>query len=188
MAIQFNLLPWRDELRAKKEKSVKTSLGIAAITGLALGGLYYGYEKIRLGDHNAALAQITRANQDIQPQIKEKRELDALKIKLNNQIDAIEALQADRASAAHMLEELSDANNQDLFLTEFTLRDGNVNITGIAKNDTEISDLMKKLRASQWYQEPRLINITSAPDLGEEVKTFNITSQLLLPGREQTGG
>lgn len=189
MAIQFNLLPWREERRAKKAKLNKTVLVVAVILGVVVGLGYYGWEKVRLDDHNQALNHITQKNKSLEPKLREKRELDKLKETLNQQIDAIEALQADRASVTHMLEELSAANSQELFLTEFSLQDGKVNITGIAENDSQISDLMKRLRASQWYQEPQLLEIVSMPKQGEEVKRFRISSNLLLPGSDiEKGG
>lgn len=184
MAIQFNLLPWREQLRAKRAKRSKVSMGLAFVVGLCLSGAYYGYEQIRLDDHNKAFELVSNANKKLEAQLKEKKELDALKIKLKNQIASIDALQADRASVAHMVEELSNANTQELFLIEFSLKDGFVEIVGIAENDSQISDLMKRLRASEWYQDPTLIEIVSEHDLGEEVKRFKITSKLLLPGAE----
>lgn len=188
MAIQFNLLPWREERRSKITKRNQFSLIGALALGALLGLGYYGYEKVRLDDHEKALSLVKSKNSALQPKLKEKKRLDDLKVKLNNQIDAIEALQGDRASVTHMVEELSIANDQSLFLTAFNLRDGAVEIRGIAENDTQIADLMKELRSSEWYQEPRLIEIISNSDLGDEVKNFSITSQLLLPGTAKEKG
>lgn len=188
MAIQFNLLPWREERRAQKARLNKTVLLVAAVLGVAGGLGYYGWEKVRLDDHNNALGYITKKNKSLEPKLREKKELDALKKSLNKQVDAIEALQGDRASVTHMLEELSSANSQELFLTQFDLQNGRVSITGIAENDSQISDLMKRLRESEWYQEPQLVEIISMPKQGEEVKRFRITSNLLLPGTEKEKG
>lgn len=185
MAIQFNLLPWRQERRKKRAKNNQVTLILGALVGLLAGGGYYAWQKGVLEDHNKALAVLKERNQKLEPLLKEKKELDELKVLLNNQIDAIEALQANRASVSHMVEELSNANNQELFLKEFVLNNGAVTISGIAQDDTQISDLMKKLRASVWYQEPKLVQIISDKKLGEEVKAFTITSQLLLPGTQQ---
>lgn len=188
MAIQFNLLPWREERRAQKARLNKAVLLVAAVLGVAGGLGYYGWEKVRLDDHNNALGYITQKNKSLEPKLREKKELDALKKSLNKQVDAIEALQGDRASVTHMLEELSSANSQELFLTQFDLQNGRVSITGIAENDSQISDLMKRLRESEWYQEPQLVEIISMPKQGEEVKRFRITSNLLLPGTEKEKG
>lgn len=188
MAIQFNLLPWREERRAQKARLNKAVLLVAAVLGVAGGLGYYGWEKVRLDDHNNALGYITQKNKSLEPKLREKKELDALKKSLNKQVDAIEALQGDRASVTHMLEELSSANSQELFLTQFDLQNGKVSITGIAENDSQISDLMKRLRESEWYQEPQLVEIISMPKQGEEVKRFRITSNLLLPGTEKEKG
>ncbi|MBS9778493.1 MAG: PilN domain-containing protein [Gammaproteobacteria bacterium] len=182
MAIQFNLLPWREEKRNIHTKNTKNALMLSCVIGLVLGFAYYGVKKISLSDHEKAYELIKNKNEALQPLLKKKKLLDAMKKQLNNQIDSIESLQANRASVTHMVEELSKANNQELFLTEFSLTKGVVNITGIAKNDSQISDLMKKLRESKWYQEPKLLEIIRKPELGDEVKRFAVTSKLLLPG------
>lgn len=186
MAIQFNLLPWRQERRRRKVKNNKLTLIFGVLVGLLAGGGYYAWQKGTLGDHTKALATLKDSNQKLEPLVQRKKELDQLKVLLNNQIDAIEALQANRASVSHMVEELSNANTQELFLKEFVLNDGAVTISGVAQDDSQISDLMEKLRESVWYQEPELIQIVSNKKLGEEVKNFTITSQLLLPGKKQT--
>lgn len=185
MAIQFNLLPWREQRRSKKASKNKIALVMAVVIGALAGLGYFGIEKAKLADHEAALSYIKQKNKDLDSKLKEKKKLDALKIKLKNQIDAIEALQADRASVSHMVEELSEANTQELFLTQFSLTNGKVKISGIAENERQISDLMRKLRESEWYQEPRLVDIVAEPSLGEEVKRFRITSRLLLPGTDK---
>lgn len=184
MAMQFNLLPWREEKRRSLAKRNTNLLLFGLIVGLLLGLGYYGFEKIRLSDYDKAFRFISQQNKKIEPLLKEKQKLDDLKTKLDRQIQTIESLQANRASVSHMVEELSNANTQQLYLTEFTLIDGEVNIVGIAENDTQISDLMKRLRESQWYQEPKLLNISSMSELGEEIKQFSISSQLLLPGKK----
>lgn len=188
MAMQFNLLPWREERRQEKfDNNRNTLLGALAI-GVLAGLGYYGWEKATLSDHDKALAMVSNKNKSLEPQLAEKRRLDALKIELINQVDAIEALQADRASVSHMVEELSIANNQELFLTSFSLKNKNVVISGIAKNDNQISELMLRLRESEWYQEPKLQGMVSQKDKGPEVKSFSITSQLLYPSKDLNSG
>lgn len=189
MAIQFNLLPWREEVRAKKLRNTQLALLLAALLGVLFSVGYYAWEKGRLDDHGKALDLLQLKNQSLVKELKEKQTLEALKARLNSQVDAIEVLQADRASVSHMVEELSNANTQALFLNEFVLKNGEVKISGVAQNDSQIADLMKKLRESVWYQEPALVQIVSNEQLGEEIKNFIITSKLLLPGaqRQQSG-
>jgi|GEM_PF-7115920 len=185
MATQFNLLPWREIKRANKRRNNWTTLIVISLLGILMGGLYWLYQNGQLGDSQKALHDITRLNRSLQNDLRTKRELDRIKKSLKLQVKAIRTLQGNRASVTHMVEELSKANSQDLFLTEFTLKDGQVDIQGIAKNDAQISNLMTKLEISPWYQEPQLIEIIARPRLGEEIKRFKITSQLLLPGSQE---
>ncbi len=186
MAMQFNLLPWREEKRREHIKKTRNILLFGVGVGMLLGGGYYTWKRIVLSDHEKALQHIVEQNNALQPLLKEKKTLNKTKEILIHQVNAIESLQANRSSVSHMVEELSVANNQALFLTNFSLTDGKVSISGIAKNDSQISDLMKRLRASEWYQEPKLLEIVSEPDKGEGIKRFSIVSQLLLPGKKFT--
>lgn len=188
MAIQFNLLPWREARRQKQAKTAKAILLSAVVIGLLLSAGLYAWETARLGDHDKALVLITEKNKALQAQLQEKRTLDAAKAILNKQINAIEALQANRASVTHMVEELSLANTQELFLKTFSLTNGKVNIVGVAQNDLQISNFMIELKKSAWYQEPQLVSIVTQNSLGEEVKQFTITSNLLLPGTNKNKG
>ncbi len=184
MSMQFNLLPWREELRQERIKRTRNILLFGVVLGLVAGAGFYAWQQAVLADHENALQYITDKNKALENKLKKKIELDNMKEILTHQVDAIEALQANRASVSHMVEELSVANSQELFLTDFSLTDGQVSISGIAKNDSQISDLMKRLRESKWYQEPRLLEIISEPEKGEEIKRFSVVSQLLLPGSE----
>lgn len=188
MAIQFNLLPWREARRQKQAKIAKIILLAAVVVGLLLSAGFYAWETARLGDHDKALTLITEKNNSLRSKLQEKRKLDLIKVTLNNQIDAIESLQANRASVTHMVEELSLANTQELYLTTFSLTNGIVNIVGVAENDLQISNFMIALKKSPWYQEPRLISIVAQNSLGDEVKQFTITSNLLLPGTNKNKG
>ncbi|PID65508.1 MAG: hypothetical protein CR975_06880 [Gammaproteobacteria bacterium] len=186
MAMQFNLLPWREERRRARAKRARNTLLFGLFAGVLLSAGYYAWEKANLADHERALQFVINKNNELKPRLKEKEKLDRMKEILTHQVDSIEALQANRASVSHMVEELSVANNQELSLTGFSLTGGEVSISGMAKNDSQISDLMKKLRKSKWYQEPRLLEIVSEPEKGEEIKRFSIVSKLLLPGDQLT--
>ncbi len=184
MAIQFNLLPWREEQRQAHIQKTRNILLFGVFFGLVAGGCFYAWKQAVLSDHQSALQYMINKNNELKPLLKEKKTLDEMKEILTHQVEAIKTLQGNRESVSHMIEELSVANNQELFLTDFSLTDGQVSISGIAKNDNQISDLMERLRESKWYQEPRLLEIISVPEKGEEIKQFSIVSQLLLQGSE----
>ncbi len=184
MAMQFNLLPWREEQRKDHIKKTRNILLLGVFLGLVASASFYTWKKAVLSDYEDAYRYMTEKNNGLKPLLKEKNALDRMKEVLTHQVDAIQTLQANRESVSHMVEELSVANNQELFLTDFSLTNGQVYISGIAKNDNQISDLMEQLRKSKWYQEPKLLEIISMPDKGEEIKRFSIISQLLLSSSE----
>lgn len=189
MAIQINLLPWREEQRAKKAKQSVGFMIAGALLGVLAAGGYYGYLEYKNSDFQKATSYVQAKIKELEPK---KKELDLLKQKnttLNNQIDAIEALQANRASVTHMIEELSKAMPEEVFLNQFSLSNGgDVSIEGVAKNDSEIAKLMTNLRKSEWYIDPGLVFIKQERDQTGEIKSFMITSKLQLPGDKITEG
>lgn len=187
MSIQINLLPWREEQRNKKAKSSVAFMIGGAILGVLVAGGYYGYLEYKNSDYTKATSYIQAKIKALEPKKKTLDELKQRKIKLNNQLDSIEALQENRASATHMIEELSIAMPEEVFLNEFSLSNGgNVTIEGEAKNDSEIAKLMTNLRASEWYIDPSLVFIRQDQGQTGEIKSFMITSKLQLPGNEIT--
>ncbi len=180
MSIQFNLLPWREELRQKKAKNTKSTLVGGALIGLILSGLFYGYKKLEIGSKDETISYLNTEIKEIAPQKLEKKKLEAVRTKVRNQINSIKYLQENRASATHMLEDLSGAIFDTVFLTGFSLVNGDVEIEGIAENDAEISSLMTNLKDSPWYLNPVLVSY-SRENKGRDEKRFNITSKLVMP-------
>ncbi len=179
MALQFNLLPWREQRRQAKIRRNKLTLFLLSALGFTLGGMTWGWEKLILADYQTALSILEDNNRQITSQLNQKKQLDTLKIKLNHQITAINNLQKRQSFALYLLKDLSQASTGNLYLSYFNLNAGQIEIQGIAKTDRDIAQLITKLQTSRYYQTPHLVNIISRPNLGKAVKQFTITSQTI---------
>lgn len=189
MALQINLLPWREEQRVKRAKLSLYFVVAGAILGVLASGGYYMFLDYKNSDFQQANSFVQAKIRELEPKKKLLDELKLKRTKLNTQLDAIEALQENRASATHMIEELSIALPKEVFLNQFSLSNGgDVSIEGVAKNDSEIAKLMTNLRASEWYIDPSLVFIKRERDQTGEIKSFMITSKLQLPGNQITEG
>lgn len=181
MAIQFNLLPWREAQRERQAKRYKRILLVALGLGIAGGAINYGVATLRLGDHQQTLTSIQAQNQGLRVTLSEKQRLETQKMALEQQIAAVNRLQTERQATGERLASLSQANTQQLFLTQFSQENRRITIVGTAKNDAQVADLMVRLQQSGQYPTPKLVEMRANPALGGEVKDFKIVSQLPQP-------
>lgn len=181
MAIQFNLLPWREARRERQAKRNKRILLVALLAGIAGVAMDYGVATMRLGDHQQTLASIQAQNQGLLATLSEKQRLEAQKTALAQQIAAVNRLQTERQATGERLAALSQANTQQLFLTQFSQENGRITLVGTAKNDAQVADLMLCLQQSGQYPAPKLVEMRANQALGGEVKDFKIVSQLRQP-------
>ncbi|PIE46260.1 MAG: hypothetical protein CSA44_00490 [Gammaproteobacteria bacterium] len=176
--IQFNLLPWRHEQRIRRLTRHKRILLLGLLTGLLTGLIWLSVQYYRQYDYQQALSIIGQENQKLLLKLKEQKKLNYLKKTLNQQIDTIEALQGSRANILNVIETLSSVSHQGLFLTQLTVKDNVISLTGIAKNDQQVAQFMIRLGESPYFQEPKLLEISARPQIGEQAKQFMIESQV----------
>ncbi len=178
MAIQFNLLPWRDEVRAKREKNTKSILLSSVLIGIILSlGIYY-YRTLQLKDNNAAKAYYSKEIAKLKKEKKEKIRLETLNLELISQIKTIESLRNRRVVMTKVLEIISEAIPKNLFLTEVLIKKGQFNMKGIAINEEEMTKMIRKIQSSPLFAKGD-ISYTTAPETkNNSIKEFIYTTKI----------
>jgi hypothetical protein len=165
-------------------KALVTSL---ALYGLILGGAYYGIDqhKTKIVDEvnaqNSEL-QTTIAALDVElaksqgyEQMKQGLENDEKMLK--NKIDTIQKLMNDRTTPPKVLIALSEAIPKQVWLTNFTLQGGGVNISGAATTLDTISDFMKALEGSIYFKDITLKGSKQGSIGSRESATFELEAK-----------
>jgi type IV pilus assembly protein PilN len=158
--ILINLLPHRQEKRQRRKVAFFASLGVAAVAGLAIAGIWYLF-----------LQQLTSAQQQrnqflsaeiarLETQIKDiatlRAEIEALKARQR----AVEDLQTNRNVPVHLLNELVKQTPEGVYLTSIRQNDKVVSVTGIAQTNERVSELLRNTAyKSEWLERPELIEI-----------------------------
>ena len=161
--ILVNLLPHREERRKRRRIAFFVGLGMAAVLGVVLSGLWYlliqqlvSGQQQRNQFLNAEIAKLDVQIKDIATL---KAEIEALKARQK----AVENLQTDRNIPVHMLNELVRQTPEGVYFTSIK-QDGQVlNLNGIAQTNERVSELLRNTAYnSDWLAKPELVEIKVA--------------------------
>ncbi len=160
---KINLLPWREDLRKKKQKDFINAGVLVALIGIlsvVLAHSYIEQLKIYQNQRNQLLQnEITLLDK----KIVEIKDIEAKKKQLQTKIKLIQQLQESRNEAVHLLDEISKIIPEGIFLTKLTQSGHELTFEGKSESNAQISALMRAIEASLWLQKPTLL-VIKLPD------------------------
>jgi type IV pilus assembly protein PilN len=185
--MRINLLPWR-EARRKAQRQHLGVLGImVAGLGLAIVGAVHltiaGYVAVQSDRNEFLKRENVRLDKEIEEIKKLKTEIAALLAR--KQI--IERLQADRAQAVYLLQELVQQVPDGVYLKSIKQTGLKVNLTGYSQSNARVSTLMRNFSGSPYLENPELVEIKSANVSNKRVSEFNMNVNLKRLGGEDVG-
>ncbi len=158
--ILINLLPHREEKRRARKRSFFIGIGVAAVAGLVIVGIWY-----------SVLQQLTAAQQSrnaflkteiarLEAQIKDianlRAEIEALKARQK----AVEDLQTNRNVPVYLLDELVKQTPEGIYLTAIRQNGIVVTVTGVAQTNERVSEFLRNTQYnSKWLERPELVEI-----------------------------
>ncbi|ABC32623.1 Tfp pilus assembly protein PilN [Hahella chejuensis KCTC 2396] len=184
---RINLRPWREELRAERQKQFITVLLGMLIISAGAGFLWHRYVE------GAIEYQVQRNNYvrneiaQLEKQIKEIRELKKKRDALIERMKVIQDLQGKRPIIVRVFDELVKTNPDGVYFTNLVKKGETLEIKGVGESNSRISSLMRRLDESDWFKEPNLTSVKALRD-GESKSTFNMTVKQEAPKEESRKG
>ena len=149
--IRLNLLPLKETERALGRRQ---RLSLIAL-GVAVALLFMVVPFIIQGRRLAALdAQIDELNREIQQfnaQVKEVHDLDKLKKEVEAKLRVIQDLNSKRRGPSRVLDDLSSATPDNLWLIDFNETAGQATVIGMALDNETIARFMRQLQDSPYF-------------------------------------
>jgi type IV pilus assembly protein PilN len=189
--IKINLL-----VEARAEKAARApliSLGAAninnyalvglIIVGLVFAGLRWWKLSGRLADIKTEIATNQREFERLKPIITEVEAFKKKNLELKHRIEVIEQLKQNQYGPVRVMDEVSKALPDLLWLTSMSLRGNVIEVSGQALNENAIANFISNLSASPFFAEPSLSNMTQ-DDRG--VFTFALSCTFTRTPREAT--
>ncbi len=182
---RINLLPWREALR-KERKRQFASIAVGAV--VLMGAIvFYAHVYIDnlIAHQNARNKFLQDEIAKVDESIKEIRELESAKKALLIRMNVIQDLQSRRPMVVHMLDELVRAVPEGLYLTKMEQIGHEVVLEGKAQSNARVSAFMRRLDASDWFDDPRLDVIQVEEKNGERSSKFILTVMQVNPDEQK---
>jgi len=178
--IKINLLV---EARAERvSKAPLISVGTANVNNylllgaliLAIGwvGLRYWQLSSRLSDVKAEVAVNQREYDRLKPIIEEVEAYKKKNAELRHKIEVIEQLKANQFGPVRLMDEVSKALPELLWLTDLSVSGTATSMRGQALNENAVANFIANLGASPFFSEP-VLKIMSQSEVG--VFTFDLS-------------
>lgn len=153
---RINLLPWRAERRAQRQKEFYGMLAAAAAIAVVLSLFILFYYNGQIEGQQARNAFLQGKITEVDAQIKEIDGLDRQKDRLLARKKVIEELQANRSQMVHLFDSLVRTIPDGVVLSSLK-QDGNIlTLQGRSQSNARVSTYMRNLEGSGWMTKPDL--------------------------------
>jgi type IV pilus assembly protein PilN len=130
-------------------------LAVLAVALLGIGTRWLLLKNER--DHLRAVEREKRVQRDeLQPYIQKVQELEAKRDQLRHKISVINNLKQNQRGPVRIMDEVSRALPDLVWLTKMTMRGSNLTISGVAMDETAVANYISNLDSSPFFQEPTL--------------------------------
>jgi len=175
--VKINLLPWRDELRKKKQQEFVAGIGAGVLaTGFILVIVYFyidGLKEYQSRRNSMIQNEIAILDKKLQ----EIKDIEEKKNKLLTKIEVIQKLQESRPEVVHLFDELAKTTPEGTYLTKFTQIGGTLTLEGKAESNARVSAYMRAIDSSQWLNTSVLGVIKGQGKNNGEMNDFTLTAQ-----------
>jgi type IV pilus assembly protein PilN len=130
---------------------------------------------------------LKRENTRLDKEIEEIRKLKTEIAALLARKQIIERLQADRAQAVYLLQELVQQVPDGIYLKQIKQTGLKVNLTGYSQSNARVSTLMRNFAGSPYLENPELVEIKAVTVSNKRVSEFNMNVSLKRQQTEEAG-
>ena len=183
---RINLLPWRQQQRAQRQREFGLAgLGAVLVAGAVTLFTSWGISGAidRQHERNELLKKEIAI---LDKQITEILGLEAQKQRLVARMEIITRLQRSRPEVVHVFDQLARTLPDGVFLTSVKQTDKRLELKGVAQSTTRVSTFMRNIEGSPWVSNPELqvVETLRGGGSGSEFTLF-ATQKSLQPADEE---
>ena len=188
--IMINLLPHREERRRRKRIAFFVGLGMAAVAGMAIVGVWYLIveQLVSAQQQRNAFLQAEIGKLDVQ--IKDIASLKAEIASLKARQKAVEDLQIDRNVPVHVLNELVRQVPEGMYITALKQEGQNLSVSGVAQTQERVSEFLRNTAYNaEWLVKPELVESKATTIQGanrEQKRLFDFSVRLTIKRPQET--
>ncbi|KJY79011.1 PilN domain-containing protein [Vibrio nigripulchritudo] len=180
-----NLLPWRDEMRARYRRQFFSYLAAAilAAVGVQWGvGVYFSKQMSVQEERNA---ELTRHISYLDQQLRGLSEVRDQHESILTRLRSVEALQIKRNKTTDFMSHLPDTIPPGVYVDKIEMNDFEVEVNGISDSTANITTMLDSMERSAKLADVEMHSIVSGKKLfGKVFKTFKV-SFIFAPIKEE---
>lgn len=183
---RINLLPWRKELRERKNKEFNVLM--AAVAGVAgvLVLMVFTFFNTELSNQQAANDRIDQENKQLDVALKSIETLEAQREQMLSQMKVIQDLQGRRSIPVRVWDDLARAVPKDMYLLNIKRVGELITITGQANSANDVARLVRNVDGSEWLGESAVVNIKSKIEAYQKLEAKIATNPNHVPVPEES--
>ena len=152
----INLLPWRDELRKKKQQQFAVVGAGTAILGALLVLLAHMQMEGLIETQNQRNQFLDKEIAELDTKIAKIKDMEKTKNALLARMDIIQQLQRSRPQSVHLMDQLVYTLPDGVYLNKIAQQDLALTLSGVAQSNARVSAYMRNIDGSQWMDKPKL--------------------------------
>ncbi|SDL40563.1 type IV pilus assembly protein PilN [Modicisalibacter muralis] len=179
MSIEINLLPWREELRERRSRRFLVTLALVALIGVgaAWGASQWYQHSLELRQQR--IAYIKERTQQLDSDIQAILDYQTLREQMLTQIELIRELQFSRPQTVRVFNQLAASLEQGVYYTRLSRQADQLNLTGLAETNRQVSDQMRAIAAARAFAIPVLSEVQVEDDGNR--RRFDMSVEETLP-------
>ncbi len=158
---RINLLPWRENDRKEKQKDFIQLTVLAVVLMMVIIGTAWVHLGGMISEQESRNSYLEKEISILQNMIVEIKALETEKEGLIQRMEVIQKLQRSRPGIVHMFDEMVFTIPEGIYFSSVERVGNVVTIKGKAQSNARISNFMRNLDLSEWFDNPKLIVINS---------------------------
>lgn len=176
--IRINLLPVRD---LQKKEKIRDQIVVAAlalgVVLLACGGLYAA-AMMKIGSEKSDIKVIQTELDSLKVKLGKVAEFKKFQKELQDKLEVLKKLKEDKSGPARMLDELSKAMPEKVWLTAFNENDGSIHIEGVSLNEQDVASFLQRMEASPLFMNVELSVTEQSSGKGLKLQKFKASCKV----------
>lgn len=161
---RINLLPWRQERRAEKQRQLLTVTGLSVVLMILIVVAVHLEISRQVSSQSKRNQYIQTEIQKVETQLTEIHNLENAKQQLLARMKIIQQLQRNRPEVVHLFDEIARQIPEGVYLRSLQQTGRQLKLEGVAQSNARVSAFMRNIAASQWMTDPKLDVIQTDKD------------------------
>lgn len=171
---RINLLPWRQEVRERKNKEFMTL--VVGVILLSLLGAFaaWSYFNNQLTDQQAANEHIKEENASLDKALTEIESLEQQRNEIIARLKVIQDLQGRRPVPVRVWDDIARVIPAQMYLTQMKREGDLITFTGQARDNVVVANFIRALDSTEWLQDSAALSLEEST-LGASADANNAT-------------